>query len=144
MREKNIILIVDDYEFNRQLLSELFPDREVIEAANGSVAIEEYEKHKDEICAVLTDIMMPVTDGIGLLEYFHKNKHSADTPIFVVSADSSGKLISKAYQLGAEAVITKPFNSNFVKKHIDHIIELFRLREIVANGSPQSLDDDFE
>lgn len=143
MTEKNTILIVDDYEFNRQLLSELFPDREIIEAANGSVAIEEYEKHKDEICAVLTDIMMPVTDGFGLLEYFHKNKHSEDTPIFVISADSSGKLIAKAFQFGAEAVITKPFNSNFVKKHIDHIIELFRLREIAGNCSTQTVDDDF-
>lgn len=144
MREKNTILIVDDYEFNRLLLSEMFPDREIIEAENGAVAIEEYEKHKDEICAVLTDIMMPVTDGFELLEYFSKNKYINNVPLFIISADSSNKLISKAYHLGAEDVITKPFNANFVRKHIDHIIELYELRRLAGSSYGQESDDEFE
>ncbi len=126
--EKNTILIVDDFEFNRELLRELFPDREILEAANGSSAIEQYEQHKDEICAVLTDIMMPQSDGFALLEYFNKNHYMDDVPVFVISADTSTNANTKAFRLGAEAMITKPFNTNFLQKHIEHIMELYELR----------------
>ncbi|MDE6731576.1 MAG: response regulator [Oscillospiraceae bacterium] len=126
--EKNTILIVDDFEFNRELLRELFPDREILEAANGSSAIEQYEQHKDEICAVLTDIMMPQSDGFTLLEYFSKNRYMDDVPVFVISADTSTAANIKAFRLGAEAMITKPFNTNFLQKHIEHIMELYELR----------------
>lgn len=128
MSEKNTILIVDDYEFNRELLIEMFPEREIIETENGAEGIAAYEKNRDKICAVLTDIMMPKVDGLGLLETFAKSRYMDEVPVFVISADSSNKVVTRAYKLGAEDVITKPFNVNFVKKHIDHIIELYELR----------------
>lgn len=144
MGRKNTILIADDYEFNRLLLSEMFPERDIIEAVNGAEAIKEYEKHRDEICAVLTDVMMPVVDGINMLEFFSKSRYIDEVPVFVISADSSNKVVTKAYQLGAEDVITKPFNTNFAKKHIDHIIELYELRRRVKELSGGEFDDDFE
>lgn len=143
MAEKNTILIVDDYEFNRLMLSDMFSDKTIIEAENGFKAIEEYEKHKDEICCVLSDIMMPVLDGFGLLDYFNKNKYVEVVPVFIISADTSTKSLTKAYDLGAEDVISKPFNINFVKKRINNTIELYRLREIVYNSDDDDLGDDF-
>ncbi len=131
--EKNTILIVDDFEFNRAILRDLFPDYNIMEAENGFKGIEEYEKHKDEICAVLSDLMMPVMDGFGLLDYFHKNKYSEKVPVFIISADSSNKALAKAYDMGAQDMISKPFNVKFVHRRIQNIIELFRLREIVNN-----------
>ena len=144
MARKNTILIADDYEFNRMLLSEMFPERDIIEAVNGADAIKEYEKHRGEICAVLTDVMMPVVNGINLLEFFSKSHYIDEVPVFVISADSSNKVVTKAYQLGAEDVITKPFNTNFAKKHIDHIIELYELRQKVEGLSANNFDDEFE
>ena len=58
MEERNTLLIVDDFEFNRLMLSDTFSDRKIIEAENGKRAIEEFEKNKDKLCAVLLDIMM--------------------------------------------------------------------------------------
>lgn len=141
MTEKNTLLIVDDYEFNRLMLCDMFPNYNIIEAENGFKAIEEYEKHKDEICAVLSDIMMPVLDGFGLLDYFFKNKYVYKVPVFIISADTSNKALTKAYDYGAEDVIAKPFNINFVRKRIENIIELYRLREII---NAQADDDDAE
>lgn len=129
---KNTILIVDDYEFNRLMLSDMFTDMDIIEAENGFSAIEEYEKHKDDICCVLTDIMMPVMDGFGLLDYFSKNKYTNTVPVFVISADPSSKVLQRAFSLGAEDVINKPYNINFTKKRILECIELHRLREKLA------------
>ena len=143
MAEKNTILIVDDYEFNRLMLSDMFSDKNIIEAENGFKAIEEYEKHKDEICCVLSDIMMPVMDGFGLLDYFHKNRYVEVVPVFIISADTSTKSLTKAFDLGAEDVISKPFNINFVKKRINNMIELYRLREIVYNSDADDFGDEF-
>lgn len=143
MTEKNTILIVDDYEFNRLMLSDMFSDKNIIEAENGFKAIEEYEKHKDEICCVLSDIMMPVLDGFGLLDYFNKNKYVEVVPVFIISADTSAKALSRAFDMGAQDVISKPFNVNFVKKRINNTIELFRLREIVYNDDSDEDMDNF-
>ena len=44
MEERNTLLIVDDFEFNRLMLSDTFSDRHVVEAENGKRAIEEFEK----------------------------------------------------------------------------------------------------
>ena len=143
MAEKNTILIVDDYEFNRLMLSDMFSDKNIIEAENGFKAIEEYEKHKDEICCVLSDIMMPVMDGFGLLDYFHKNRYVEVVPVFIISADTSTKSLTKAFDLGAEDVISKPFNINFVKKRINNMIELYRLRETVYNSDADDFGDEF-
>lgn len=140
--EKNTILIVDDYEFNRMMLCDMFTEMDIIEAENGFSAIEEYEKHKDEICCVLTDIMMPVMDGFGLLDYFSKNRYIDRVPVFVISADPSSKVLQRAFNLGAADVINKPFNANFTKRRILECIELHRLREKMAEltGDDSSLD----
>ncbi len=141
MTEKNTLLIVDDYEFNRRMLREMLPSFDVIEAENGFRAIEEYEKNKDKICCVLSDIMMPVLDGFGLLEYFYKNKYYETVPVFIISADNSSKALQKAYNMGAQDVINKPFNQNFVRKRIENIIELFRLREIINSAQDTDIPD---
>ena len=128
MGERNTLLIVDDFEFNRLMLSDTFSDRNIIEADNGERAIEEFEKHKDELCAVLLDIMMPVMDGFGVLEYLVENKYIDDIPVFIISADTSDKSLSRAYDLGAADVIAKPFNIRFVRRRINNIIELYNQR----------------
>lgn len=141
--EKNTILIVDDYEFNRLMLCDMFTDMDIIEAENGFSAIEEFEKNRDKICCVLTDIMMPVLDGFGLLDYFSKNKYTDEVPVFVISADPSSKVLQRAYTLGAEDVITKPFNINFTKRRILECIELHKLRKKLAEltGEDSLLDE---
>ena len=128
MQERNTLLIVDDFEFNRLMLSDTFSDRKVIEAENGQRAIEEFERHKDELCAVFLDIMMPVMDGFGVLEYFVEHKYIDDIPVFIISADTSDKSLSRAYDLGAADVVAKPFNIRFVRRRINNIIELYDQR----------------
>ncbi|MGN1119042.1 MAG: two-component system response regulator [Oscillospiraceae bacterium] len=136
MADRNKLLIVDDFEFNRLMLSDTFSDRDIIEAENGKRAIEEFELHKNELCAVLLDIMMPVMDGFGVLEYLVEKKYIEDVPVFIISADTSDKSLSRAYDLGAADVIAKPFNIRFVRRRINNIIELYdqrrHLRSVVS------------
>ena len=133
MEERNTLLIVDDFEFNRLMLSDTFSDRKIIEAENGKRAIEEFEKNKDKLCAVLLDIMMPVMDGFGVLDYLVENKYIDDIPVFIISADTSDKSLSRAYDLGAADVIAKPFNIRFVRSRINNIIELFSFKNSIQS-----------
>ena len=133
MQERNKLLIVDDFEFNRLMLSDTFSDRGVYEAENGQRAIEEFEQHKDELCAVLLDIMMPVMDGFGVREYLVEKKYIEDIPVFIISADTSDKSLSRAYDLGAADVIAKPFNIRFVRRRINNIIELYDQRRYLRS-----------
>ena len=132
MEERNTLLIVYDFEFNRLMLSDTFSDRQIIEAENGKIAIEEYEKNKDKLCAVLLDIMMPVMDGFGVLEYLVEHKYIDDVPVFIISADTSDKSLSRAYDLGAADVIAKPFNIRFLRRRINNIIELYNQRRYLS------------
>lgn len=133
MEERNTLLIVDDFEFNRLMLSDTFSDRQVVEAENGKRAIEEFELNKERLCAVLLDIMMPVMDGFGVLEYLVDKKYIDDIPVFIISADTSDKSLSRAYDLGAADVIAKPFNIRFVRRRINNIIELYDQRRYLSS-----------
>lgn len=142
MAKRNTILIVDDFEFNRLMLADTFNGYNIIEAENGQRAIEEYELHKDELCAVLLDIMMPVMDGFGVLEHLVEKNYINDVPVFIISADTSNKSLSRAYDLGAADVISKPFNIRFVRRRISNIIELYdNRRELKALLQAQENQD---
>ena len=65
--EKFTILVVEDQKINRDILSNLLnPEYDVIEAENGSDAVEKLE-HCPEITAILLDLVMPVMDGYQFL-----------------------------------------------------------------------------
>lgn len=71
------VLVVDDVEMNRIILSELFADSyNVLEAENGEEALETIRNNPD-LSAVLLDIVMPVMDGLETLEQI--KKRGADT-----------------------------------------------------------------
>ena len=76
------ILIVDDEEVNRTILSLMFDaDYDIVEAANGMEAIEAIEKCENEnIALILLDVIMPVVDGFGVLDYM-KEKELLDEDV---------------------------------------------------------------
>lgn len=62
--EKKDILIVDDMEINRAILTQIFEDRNrILEAENGLEAVKILKERGENIAAVLLDILMPVMDG---------------------------------------------------------------------------------
>ena len=66
--EKKDILIVDDMEINRAILSQIFADRnQILEGENGLEAVQILEERREHIAAVLLDILMPVMDGFQVM-----------------------------------------------------------------------------
>ena len=120
MEERNTLLIVDDFEFNRLMLSDTFSDRRVIEAENGKRAIEEFEKNKDKLCAVLLDIMMPVMNGLDATRYIRKLERadSKTVPIIAMTANAYTDDIEISIKAGMNGHLSKPLNTTELKEII--------------------------
>jgi len=103
---------------------------QTLKAANGAIAWEQLQNNTVDLAII--DVMMPVMDGFGVLEYLVDNKYIDDIPVFIISADTSDKSLSRAYDLGAADVIAKPFNIRFVRRRINNIIELYDQRRYLS------------
>ena len=122
------VLVVDDVEMNRIILSELFADSyNVLEAENGEEALETIRNNPD-LSAVLLDIVMPVMDGLETLEQIKKEELIPSVPIFFVTADTSNETLVRGFENGIVDRIEKPFNPYVIKCRIQNSIELYDYR----------------
>lgn len=126
--QKETILIVDDIEINRAVLTEIFKeDYQTIEACNGVEALEIINGEND-ISAVLLDLLMPELNGLGVLKAMNESGKIESIPVFLITAADSREMLQEGYNLGAIDVITKPFMMHFLKCRVNNVIELYRHR----------------
>ena len=84
---RNTILIVDDVELNRDVLSIMFSQSHEIEfAESGPEALDILRKKKEDICAILLDYVMPEMDGLTFLEEAIKEGLVESIPVFLITA----------------------------------------------------------
>lgn len=126
--EREQILVVDDVELNRAILTEIFSKQyECVEAANGQAALEQLERmDAARTVAILLDVVMPVMDGFEFLEQRVKRDLAADVPVVLISADASTENALKAYGYDVADVIGKPFDPRVVLRRVNNIIDLYR------------------
>ncbi len=125
---KNSLLIADDVEINRCILSEAFKEEyNIIEAENGIEAIKAL-RNNSEIAAVLLDLIMPEMGGMEVLKEMNKTGDIFRIPVFIITSSDNEETFIDAYHLGAVDVIMKPFITHFLKCRVANIIELYRHR----------------
>ncbi len=118
-KAKKTILIVDDSELNRALLSDMLSDSfEILEAENGNEALEILHEHELEISLMLLDIVMPEMDGFEVLTVMNKKGWIKSIPVIMISAETGGAYIDRAYDLGAIDYISRPFDERTVKHRV--------------------------
>lgn len=102
------ILVVDDVEANRELLSRYFGARgfQIAEADGGLTALSMIKQERFN--AVFLDILMPEIDGIEVLKRIRAVHANDDLPVIMVSALSARHDIKLALDLGANDYVTKP------------------------------------
>ena len=126
---KEQLLIVDDEEVNRAILNMMFnSDYEILEASNGEQAIEQIEK-SENLCLILLDVIMPVMDGFGVLEYMEKNELIDKIPVILITSMTPQESEEKAYTYRVADVMRKPFEPNIVKRRAKNIIELYQSKK---------------
>jgi putative two-component system response regulator len=139
--ERNKLLVVDDIDINRVVLSELFSDRfEILEAANGIAAISVIEKYADQIAVVLLDIIMPVMDGFGVLRRMNEIDLIKKIPVVLITGENADEKALTGYTLGVSDLIYKPFNSDVVVRRVNNVIDLYSYK----NHLEQKLEEQKE
>lgn len=134
MKEKYKILIVDDADINRSILSDMLSAQyEIIEAGNGLEAISILDKQYSEISLILLDIMMPKMDGFEVLSIMNKSRYLKSIPIITISAETSSAYINKAYNLGAIDYINRPFDENTIIHRVKNTIMLYTKQKIMED-----------
>ncbi len=123
------LLIVDDDEMNRAILENIFSATYPIEEAeNGREGLAAILSGPDRFCAVLLDVMMPELDGIQVLRILNQMSLVSRLPVFLITAEASGKVMKEAYELGVMDVISKPVIPYVVLRRVQSVIELFQAR----------------
>ena len=117
------ILIVDDEEINRVVLKQIFQeDYDVLEAANGQDAIYQIENNEN-IILILLDVVMPVKDGFGVLEYMKGQDLMEKIPVILITGESVMDSEDRAYSYGVADVMHKPFFPHIVRRRSRNIID---------------------
>ena len=127
-REKirQLILIVDDSELNRTLLSEMLKDDfRILEASNGRECLDALEQYGMGISLVLLDINMPVMDGFEVLVQMNRNHWIEDIPVVMISSDDTESNIKRAYDMGVSDYIRRPFDAQVVFRRVFNTIKLY-------------------
>lgn len=117
---KKTILIVDDSEMNRALLSDMLcKDYDILEAENGMEATTIMYERELSISLVLLDVVMPVMDGLETLVMMNKRGWIKNIPVIMISAEANSGYMDRAYELGAIDHISRPFDERTVRHRVD-------------------------
>lgn len=128
MRDK--ILVVDDVEINRGILSEILSDEyTVLEADNGKQALEIINENFDELAAMLLDLLMPEVDGFAVLDTMKQKGWTEKIPVLVISGEHSVQVENQCFEYGVTDFIHKPFNNILVKRRVNNIANLFQYQD---------------
>lgn len=127
------ILITDDSEINRSILSDMLEDEfMIIEAENGVQAVECLQKYGEEIALVFLDIVMPEMDGFEVLSIMNKNRWIENIPVIMITAENSPSYIERAYDLGVTDFISRPFDGRIVHRRAVNTIMLYAKQKKLA------------
>jgi len=131
---KQKILIVDDSEINRSILSDILGDEyDIFEASDGVEAIEMIKKYNVEISAVLLDILMPRKDGFEVLREMNHRGWIDSMPVIIISAETGSKQVEQAYNLGATDFISRPFDALIVHRRVVNTVLLYAKQRKLLN-----------
>ncbi|MES2525617.1 MAG: ATP-binding protein [Bdellovibrionota bacterium] len=125
---KPTVLLADDNQDMREYIQRLLTDKyHVVACSDGKKALDEIRRKKPDL--LLSDIMMPVMDGIELLQEI-RNDHSLKTiPVILLSARAGEELKASGLDLGADDYLTKPFSARELLARVNVQIKMTKIRE---------------
>ena len=138
LKVKQQILIVDDSEMNREILTEMLQDDfRILEAENGEEALKMLKQYGTGISLMLLDIVMPVMNGFEVLAAMAREHGMADLPVIMSSSEETEDYIRRAYEMGIADYIRRPFDAKIVYQRVFNTIKLYakqrRLISLVAD-----------
>ncbi|HEX4382057.1 MAG TPA: ATP-binding protein, partial [Myxococcales bacterium] len=127
--ERSHVLLADDNadmrEYIRRLLS---PRWDVTTASNGREALQAVARRKPDL--IITDVMMPVLDGFGLLQELRLDEGARKIPVLMLSARAGEESRVEALEAGATDYLVKPFAARELLARVDSVLLRGRIQSI--------------
>ena len=114
-------LIVDDYSVMRKIVARALQQGglalgQILEAGNGAEALEILRREKVDL--VLSDINMPVMDGLEFVRQLRSVENALGVPVVMITTEGSESHVMEAISCGARGYIRKPFTPAQMKQHV--------------------------
>ena len=126
------VLVADDDKISRMIVKKNIAGvYHVLEAEDGSKALNILDKHP-EVAVLLLDLIMPGLNGFEVLQALRKDDGTLRLPVIVITAGDDVVAQEKAFALGAMDVMFKPFSGAMLRHKVDNIIavtESIRLQD---------------
>ena len=134
---KPIILIVEDNRDIREYVRSSFEEMyEVLTAADGKEGWDIAQNQIPNI--IISDIMMPVMDGIELCRHIKEDMRTSHIPVILLTAKDTLQDKEEGYAAGADSFITKPFSARLLNSRINNILENRRKIAGVITSIPET------
>ena len=128
-KAKDKIIIADDNEDMREYLTRLLKSKyDVISVKDGLEALEAAEK--ENICLILSDVMMPKLDGFGLVKELKARNKTKSIPVIFLSARAGEEATIEGMEAGADDYLVKPFSAKELLSRISSNIKISRERSL--------------
>ena len=115
------VLLVDDNHATLDLLEVfLFGEYEIITALNGFEGLKMSEESLPDF--IITDIMMPVMDGIKFLNNLRKQPKTAHIPVIAITSFAKKFNVKSLLHMGFNGVVSKPFNREAIREVIENVL----------------------
>jgi len=117
-------LVVEDSPTMRQLIGfslRRFSDCRILEAVDGADALRKLTTQKVDV--VLTDINMPIMDGLKLISIVRSNPATRDLPIVIMTTEGAEEDRRRGLALGANAYISKPIDTAELVRTVTDVLE---------------------
>lgn len=130
-----LLLIVDDNDDIRNYIALNFSkEYRIILATNGSEGFLLATETIPDL--IISDVMMPVMNGLEFCSKLKSDERTSHIPVILLTARQSDESKLEGYETGADAYVTKPFNSTILQAQIKNLLEQRqRLRELFSKGS---------
>jgi len=136
--QKPVLLLVEDnFEVRRFIKSVLIKEYIVVEAPNGEIGYELAKKHLPDV--IVSDLMMPVKDGLELLKYIREDIETSHIPFIMLTAKTDKKSHLEGITQGADDYITKPFSPSYLQARIINLLKLRSDLQIYFQGKHQTV-----
>jgi len=116
-----VLVVEDNVEVRNYVVNELNDIFRISYAVDGSDGLSKALETIPDL--VLSDIMMPVMDGLELCEKLKTDERTSHIPVVLLTAQQSEEYKISGYETGADAYITKPFSSSVLRVRLTNLIE---------------------
>jgi signal transduction histidine kinase/ligand-binding sensor domain-containing protein/DNA-binding response OmpR family regulator len=120
-----VILVIEDDEDIREYISVSLTDSyQIHESGNGKKGLEKALKIMPDL--IVSDIMMPVMDGVELCHAIKDDVRTSHIPVVLLTAKDSIRDKEEGYESGADSYLTKPFSARLLQNRIKNLLETRR------------------